>query len=283
MRLAPRRLVVLLSLALTLPVAARAADGGHARGSFSSHGATLGVVDAYAFHGTGTLSGAPVLVVAVSNRGFVASAIDEYWDRRHALDALFRDDETGLVFFEFAPDGGYRGYSFYFGSGNGCGYCGGGEVASTVRLAGDRLSGRLTQTGNDEQPGIDLELDVPVSSDDHGAAQGAGGGAPGAAYLAYHAALTGGDRVALRARLSEERRETWDGAAAAGDSDGFVAYLERGHPARLTVVEAYVRGETALVRLTGDGELGKVVGEALLTREAGAWRFEEELFRTLAD
>jgi len=46
-----------------------------------------------------------VLVVAVSNQGFVPDAMDEYWDRHRALERYFKDDETGLVYFEFGPDG----------------------------------------------------------------------------------------------------------------------------------------------------------------------------------
>jgi len=279
-----RRYPTLGLLALLAPLAPAAAAEGHASGTFTSHGATLGVADAYAFRGASALGGeTKVLVVAVSNQGFVAPAIDEYWDRRHALDTLFRDEETGLVFFEFAADGRYRGYSFYFGPGNGCGYCGGGAVASSVTLSGERLRGRLTQRGSDDEPGIDLTIDVPLASDDHGTPQGVGGGAPGAAYVAYHEALAGNDLAALRERLSTERRATWDGAAANGDSDGFVAFLAREHPRSVRVVEAYVEGDHALALLAGEGDLGRLDGEALLVREQGAWRFEEELFRSTGE
>ena len=53
-----------------------------------------------------------------------------------------KDKETAVVYVEFKPDGAYRGPSYYFAQGNGCGYCGGNlGVTSTVKLAGGRIAG----------------------------------------------------------------------------------------------------------------------------------------------
>jgi hypothetical protein len=41
-----------------------------------------------------------------------------------------KDSETALVYLEFKPDGGYLGLSYYFASGNGCGYCAGGATST---------------------------------------------------------------------------------------------------------------------------------------------------------
>jgi hypothetical protein len=279
-------LAALTLVALATVVAARGAeettrpDSSSALGFFETAGTRLPVNDAYAFPGTSTLGEEGVVLVAVSNAGFVQAELDEYWDRRHVIDTFFRDEETGVVWFEFDPDGRYRGLNFYFGPGDGCGYCSGG-VESSVKRAGGRLVGTLRQSDSGDGRSFEVTLDVPISSDDHGAEQGAGGGAPGAAYLAYNAALEGDDPARVRGLLAAERRTRWEAAEAEGEGARFLDYLREGHPQQVRVVEAYVRGERALVLFEGENAYSKVRGEALLALEPEGWRFEEETIRTV--
>src|SRR5437870_5124502 len=125
---------------------------------------------------------------------------------RRAVDKRIKDDDTGVVYFEFRPDGSYRGLSYYFAPGNGCGFCTS-EVVSTVKLSGGKLAGALKGTEKDRP--LDVSLNVPVMSDEHGTALPADGGAPGAAYLAYHMALVKRDRAALQPLLSLDRQQSW--------------------------------------------------------------------------
>ncbi len=263
-------------------VTEQAAEPKRAGGWFQSTGARLGIADAYAFHGTATLGDEKVIVVAVSNQGFVPSVIDRYWNRRFVLEHFFKDDQTGLVYFEFGLDGRYRGLSYYFGSGDGCGYCSGG-VESTVKLVDGRLRGTLHQAEGSDKRSFDVTLDVPVEGDDHGTTQGAGGGAPGQAYLAYDRALGGSDPAAVRSCLSEERRATWAHAEKQGQGSEFLAFLREDHPTRIAVTQGYIDGDHALVLFEGENAEGKLRGEAQLVREGGSWRFEEETLEPLAD
>jgi hypothetical protein len=270
-------------LGLLAAGSAHAGDGGdaakgHANGQFESGGVSFGVADAYAFRGPSSFGDDRVVLVAISNAGFNEEFIGRYRDRRYLLDNYFRDDETALVYFEFGADGSYRGLSYYLGSGNGCGYCSGG-VTSSVRLVGDRLTGSLHQQDAESRRSFDVDLDVPIASDDFGAAQGAGGGDPGKAFLAYHAALEAGDSGALRNLTAETTLEHLEEAAKADETDEFLAFLRRDHPPKVTVTEGFVRGDHALVLVAGEGEAGKVVGEALLSRVDGVWRVEDEMYR----
>ena len=255
-----------------------AAGPARASGLFKSGEIQLKITDAYAFRGAASFGeNEKVLVVAVSNQGFVPAAMDEYWDRKRALERYFKDEDTGLVYFEFGLDGKYRGLSYYFGSGNGCGYCSDPAVKSTVSLKSDKLSGKLVMAKTkDAQMSFEITLDVPVSADDHGAAQGKGGGEPGKAYLAYHKALRGQDPKAIQPLLAEERRARWKEAEGQGNGGAFLEFLGEGHPAQVTVSEAFVKGNKALLLLQGKGEEGKVEGEAQLVLEQGTWRFLEE-------
>src|SRR5207253_7311544 len=146
---------------------------------------TLEVRSAIAFKGKSYLGADDVLIVAVTNAKVHGDALADYYDRKRAVEKRIKDDDTGVVYFEFRPDGRYKGLSYYFASGNGCGFCSG-DVVSTVRLAGGKLLGMLK--GSEPERMFEVTLDVPVMSDDHGTALPVDGGAPGAAYLAYHAA-----------------------------------------------------------------------------------------------
>jgi hypothetical protein len=272
------------SLLALLPAAAGFAgdsgsgEKGHASGDFASRAVSFGVADAYAFRGTSSFGDDRVLVVAVSNAGFNDDFIGRYRDRRYLLDNFFRDDETALVYFEFGEDGAYRGLSYDLGSGNGCGYCSGG-VTSSVHRVGDRLTGSLSQQDAESERNFSIEIDVPIAGEDFGAAQGAGGGDPGRAFLAYHGALRAGDAEALRRLTAAATLDHLVEAAKTNQVDDYLAYLRRSHPTTVTVAEGYVRGDRALVVLDGEDQFGKVSGEALLSRVDGTWRVEDEMYR----
>jgi hypothetical protein len=159
-------------------------------------------------------------------------------------------------------------------------------VQSTVRLTNGRLTGKLSYPkGDDPKRWFDVTLNVPVASDDYGVAQGAGGGEPGKAYLAYHRALYGEDEQAIRALLSEEKRSKWAQAAEEGKGEAFLVYLRKEHPQEVRVTEAYIKGDRSLILLEGKGVTGSeysVRGEAVLSREQGAWRLEKEIFQIIA-
>jgi hypothetical protein len=68
------------------------------------------------------LGSGDALIVAVTNARMHGDALADYYDRRRAVDKRIKDDETGVVYFEFRPDGSYRGLSYNFAPGNGCGF-----------------------------------------------------------------------------------------------------------------------------------------------------------------
>jgi hypothetical protein len=114
-----------------------------------------------AFRGASLLDQSEVIVVAVTNAQMYVDAMAMHYDRRRAIERRIKDSDTPVVYFEFRPNGNYRGYSFYFASGNGCGYCGRSlGVTSTVKLANGKLMGSLK--GGDTGRTFDVTLDIPV-------------------------------------------------------------------------------------------------------------------------
>ena len=271
-----RAAVVVLLCSLLYDGSALAADAPEsAKGTFKSKTVTLAAKSAIAYKGRSFLGSEDALIVAVTNARVHPDALAEYYDRRRVVEKRIKDEETGVVYFEFRPDGSFRGLSYYFAPGNGCGFCSS-EFASTVRLANGRLAGTLKGTEKDRP--FDITLDVALMSDDHGAALPADGGAPGAAYLAYHAALVKRDRAALKLLLSADRTGTWSDAEKKGQLGGFVDYLASEHPEKsVRITNGYARGNTAVLLVAGESTAGKLVGEVLLMKENDSWRVDDEL------
>lgn len=246
-----------------------------AQGNFKSQSVSFDVGGAIAFRGTSSFNKKePAIIVAVSNQR-LAPTLSDFFDRRRALDTLVKGDDTALVYFEFTPEGRYRGLSYYFGPGNGCGYCTS-EVASNVKFANGKIAGTLK--GTEKGRPFDISIDVALMNDDHGAALPADGGAPGKAYWAYHSALGRHDPVALRPTLTSGRMEVWDRSKKNGELSEYVAYLVERHPlASFKIKEAWVRTDVANLLIEGDGPAGALSGEVLLVREKGAWVVDSEV------
>ena len=187
-----------------------------------------------------------------------------------------KDKETAVVYLEFKPDGAYRGLSYYFAQGNGCGYCGG-DVTSTVKLANGRLAGTLRSK---DQPTrlFEVKLDVPITPDDHGTPLPADGGAPGNAYLGYHTALVKRDAKALRTFLSDELRESLADAEKKGKVAAEMNYLAKEHPGKsVRITKGFSKGDHAVLLIDGESSTSKLTGEVVLVNQRGSWRVDDEL------
>lgn len=261
---------------LVLAAAGIASAGdGAARGQFESTKVRLPVVDAYAFHHSASLGDGKAILVAVSNGPFGRAYLDSCWYRKYLIDTYFIDEETQVVYLEFRLDGSYSGYSYYFGSGDGCGFCGGGEVTSTVKLQNGRLTGKLGKKAEDVS--FEVELDVPIATDDFGQDQGPGGGEAGKTYQAFHTALATGDAAALKGVLSKAWLSKWQKAEETGQGEEWFGAIRSERPKAVTVKRAFARDGRANVLMTGEHELmGAVFGEALLVLEDGAWKVDDE-------
>ena len=268
---------------LALLVAVSGVSGGAAaewqpaaKGKFDSSGVAWDVSDAYAFRGRSTMGRDDVIVVAITNGGFPREVIDEWFDRRQALETKFRGNNSDvvLVFLEFSLQGEYQGLIYYIGPGNGCGWCSGG-VASTVKLVDGKLVGGLQYKAPDRV--FDVTLDVPVASDDHGPALPAGGGEPGKVYLAYHEALKAGDAAGLKKTLGEFTLKQMAKGEQNNDVAGFLAWL--GGTRYLDTVKVdkgFATADRAVLLVSGSGSVGDRKGQVVLVREKSGWRVSDE-------
>jgi hypothetical protein len=271
----PFAVLVAAVLACAAPPAAHADTGD---GAFESRGFRMPVASALAFRGRSTIDKADVIVVAISNGDFKADWFANFHDRRRAIQQRMKASDIAIVYLEFKPDGAYRGYSFYFGPGNGCGYCAGNlGVTSTVKLTQGKLVG--TWKLKDDARTADVKLDVPILSDDHGAALPADGGEPGKAFLAYHDALVKRDAKAVRALVSNENGQWLDAAAKKGKVAAELASMAKDHPEKsVRIVQGWSKGNRAVLIIAGETSVVRLAGDAVLVNEGGRWRVDDELY-----
>ena len=90
-------------IAVGAAIAADAPDT--AGGTFKSKAVTLEIRSAIAFKAKSSLGSDDALIVAVTNATMHADALADYYDRRRAVEKRIKDDDTGVVYFEFRPDG----------------------------------------------------------------------------------------------------------------------------------------------------------------------------------
>jgi hypothetical protein len=277
----PRATLFLFALPLSATLAASDASApGSASGTFEVKKWKLDIAGAYAFRDkTGGTGGDEVIQVAVSNAEFLPEALDEHYDRGHAINTLFADDETKVVFFEFDESGKYHGLSYYFEPGDGCGYCFDSSVASAVRAVGGRLKGDLSFRGDDRR--FQITIDVPIPPKTWGDPLPRDGGAPGKAFLAYAEALEKRDQKAIFALSDTDMKARLTKYEKEGKLDGYLDYRwkdEHVELKKIRITGGFVRADHAVVLFDASNSyIDHLYGEAILRREGGAWLFHRDM------
>lgn len=263
-----------LALTLVVPVTAQN-EKPQASGKFEGKEWTFEANGAYAFAAEVGMDDEPGVRVAISNSAFSVESMDRYWDREHVIDEFHRDEETLVVWFHFAKDGKYRGMSYQFGQGDGCGFCYDGTVQSTVKIEKGRIHGKLEQAPKPGEVTFDLAFDVPVAPTDYGTPLPADGGEQGKAYAAYHRALDGNSPEALRPLLDAE-----DAALLKEEGQELLSSLRENHPTKsYKIVKAFTNGDRALLVVEGATSVMNVETEVHLLRLDGTWRIYNEILQ----
>jgi hypothetical protein len=232
---------------------------------------------AYAFPSQRLIGDEPGIVLALTNQGLNVDWLNGWVDRRWVLDNLVAnqdDDNRVLVaYVGFHPDGRLDGFTWYFASGDGCGFCSSGDIRSTVKLAGGRLRGKIQ--GEEDDYAIDVEIDVPVQAPHMGKSLPAGGGEPAAAYLAFRDALYSDEPAGAHDMLDLEWKEILKDQTPE-QLQGFYAELASEKVSRgPKVVGGYVDGDRAVLLFEAEESWGKVRGEARMDRENGVWKYDD--------
>ena len=252
-----------------------------ASGHFASRMLELPIAGAYSYWDQASGGNDRVVKVAVANAEFRADLLDDWHDRGAAVHEFFASDRVKVVYFDFDADGKYRGYSYYFAPGDGCGWCYDSTVHSTVRGTNGRLSGSIAFNGGAGAVAFDVKFDVPIPAKAWGQALPAGGGDPGHAFLAYHKALAASDATALKAVSDAHGKDLLAKHQSQGDLADYLDFRWNDMHYRMqsvNVVGGYARGDRAVILFDGSSKLFDALhGEATLRRVGGAWLVADEL------
>jgi hypothetical protein len=244
-----------------------------ASGKFEGREWTFEAHGAYAFPGEVGMDDEPGIILAVSNGVFSPDGLDRYWDRQYVIDTFLRDENTLIAYFHFGKDAKYKGMSYYFASGDGCGFCYNGNVKSTIRIEKGRLFGKLSLAQEPNEAFWDLTIDAPVAPSDYGTPLPADGGEQGKIYAAYHAALNGDTPATLKPLLDDE-----DNASLETDAAATLSRLRDVHPMKsYKVTKGFVKGDRALLLVDGETEIMNVSNEVHFVRLKGTWRVYSEI------
>lgn len=262
-------ILAVLGLVATSPATAAASQ---ASGKFESRNWEFEPAGAYAYPGEVGMDDEAGIVVAISNSSFDTEFFDRYWDRGHAIETYQKDDETLVAHLQFAKGGAYKGMTYYFESGDGCGFCYDSSARSTVKVENGRIHGRITLAGQPGELAFDVTFDVPVAPSSYGDPLPAGGGEPGKVYAAYHRAIAAWDKAALRPFYTEKVQADYVERA-----DALVQAFRNDHPDKtFEIVRGFAKGAQALLLIEGETAYGKVKTEVHLEKQKGTWRIVDE-------
>jgi len=271
-----------IGLAAMIVSAHAAAQATTASGQFSGSKQKLIIASAYSYWDTASSGNDRVVKIAVSNAGFKPELIDAWYDHAAAIRDLFAVGDIKVVTFEFNADGKYRGYSYYFGSGDGCSYCYDSTVQTTVHPVAGRLKGKVAFKPGAEGASFDVELDVPIPEAVWGAPLPMGGGATGQVYLAFHKGLVAADVEAIKAVSTPRARSLYEkhGDGLSREYLNFRWDEIHHRMETATIVGGFSKGDQAVVQFDGGSKtFGALHGEAILRREGESWLVDNELIQ----
>jgi hypothetical protein len=82
--------------------------------------------------------------------------------------------------------------------------------------------------------------------------------------------------------LSTEQQKFLDEAQKNGKLDAMLAAMKEGHPNKsIQITGGFVAGDKAVLLIVGEGSIVRLRGEALMLKEGGTWRVDDEM--TAAD
>jgi hypothetical protein len=109
-----------------------------------------------------------------------------------------------------------------------------------------------------------------------GTALPAGGGAPGAAYMAMHKAALAGDVNAMIRLATKERAAEMEKARKQPEFAGMIELIKAMEPAEVRVVSGQADATHAELQIAGkEGDGAKMKGTVKLLMEGGAWKIEK--------
>ncbi len=236
--------------------------------------------DALAFQAEGKEPGKPMTVVVLTDfkidRAAALAAIDTAGG---VMGQIFLQQSGNAVFVTLATPGQCGVAGFFEGSrsvGLGEGFTATTKTAAASRAAGSCATDKPGKMFDDAYE-FNLTYDVPLTAIPKPTALGAGGGNPGAAYLALVVAIQAEDFPTARRHLPDHQLPAK--APAAAEAKDYFHGLALNYPKTAKVTGALVKADLARLEVEGvDNEGRKIKGGVSVQKTAGVWRVVDQAY-----
>jgi hypothetical protein len=272
--------VARIALGTALLGLATGAGADEIKGTFQFGSIRFTPKDALAYRVEGTEPGKSTTVVILSDftidRAAALAAIDT---AAGVMGQIFLQQSGNAVFVTLATEGRCGVSGFFEGSrsvGLGEGFTATTKTAASSRIAGSCATEKPGKMFDDAYE-FRLTWDVPITTIPRPTALGAGGGEPGAAYVALVKAIQAADYPTARRHLPDHQLPAK--APAAAEAKDYFHGLALNYPKTAKVTGALVKGDLARVDIEGVQYEGrKIKGPVSMQKAAGVWRVIDQGF-----
>jgi len=221
--------------------------------------------------------GKRILRVLLATTPFDTAGIDQALDREGALRGSISGD---LAIVTLEADGNFKNFYLFIEEGS-QNYGLPGSIAEKVSIGTSQVAGRAYTEGEESLGDSTISYDLTFAADivperPPGAALGAAGGAPGAAYTAYLAGIHGGDVDAIIAHADADTAGRLREAEAEWLADE-LSMLKEMAPQEMTVTGGQGFDGWAILTVKGADWSGDAVeGAVKMVLDGDTWRFDGE-------
>jgi hypothetical protein len=266
--------VARIALGTALLGLATGAGADEIKGTFQFGSIRFTPNDALAYRVEGTEPGKGTTVVILADfaidRPAALAAIDTAGS---VIGQVYMQQSGNAVFVTLATEGKCGVSGFFEGSksvGLGEAFTATTKTATSSRIAGSCATEKPGKMFDDAYE-FRLTWDVPITTIPEPTTLGAGGGEPGAAYVALVKAIQAADYPTARRHLPDHQLPAK--APAAAESKDYFHGLALNYPKTAKVTGALVKGDLARVDIEGVHYEGrKLKGPVSMQKTAGVWR-----------
>jgi hypothetical protein len=274
-----------LVLFLALAVAAAAfADAGKVTGSITANGKTTALKYGYAMPKEDPFDKKKkATFVIVSDQEVPAKALaDEFefmrwYDKAnlHGFAVLINDEKSVVSGNIYDPGLKHNGFSSV-----------GSQKTELTAMTPTHIAGKVYLPKQEEFFGDTYQytatFDLPVAGVSvatvapKGTPLPAGGGEPAKAYLAFDKAVAKGDMAAVKNGVSAEQRKSMDDP----DFKKMFGLMQALRAKDVKITGGTIDGNTATLLATGKDESGVTTGTITMVKEGGAWKVQQEEWKS---
>ncbi|MCB1864221.1 MAG: hypothetical protein KDG50_02240 [Chromatiales bacterium] len=262
-----------VSLLMLLPGVVMAGASGKVEKEFFGEKNTITVTDGYAFNAPDVFDKTrQATVIFLSSQPIDRSGLDRARDRAEVIEDRLRDLGASYIELNITQENRELNSANFVFSGSGNLSTSGNTLGTITRLDAGQVAGSLTDST--------VEFDLPIAPPPNlpkGKALGAGGGAPGKAYMASRAAIAAGDVDTMARYMNPDMAEMMLAARKEPDFKEQLGFLQEMNAGEVKIVSGEQFGtDEAILQMEGSMDGSAFTGEITMKLGPKGWYVEKE-------